>query len=104
MHLSTLSLVMACLENARSFQLLQLNILVPDIAAVVLETDVAFARMILIDDVELVLGAIGAFVRHVPLIEVCPSHLNAVHFDVDQVSVAGNLHMVPFALRFHRVL
>lgn len=95
---------MACLDNARSFQPLQFNVFVPDIAAVVLETDVTFARMILVDDVELVLGAIRAFVGRGPLIKVSPSHLNAVHFDADQVSVAGDLHMVPFPLRFHRIL
>ncbi len=90
--------------HSPSFQPQQFHILVPPIAAVVLEADVAFARMILVDDVEFVVGAVRAFVGGGPLIEIRSSNLDVVHFDSDQVLIAGDFQVVPFALWFHRVL
>src|SRR5262245_56301692 len=49
-------------------QRFDLDVLVPAVAAVVLQADVALAGMILVRDVELVGGAVGAFVLFGPLV------------------------------------
>ncbi len=45
----------------------KLDVLVPAVAAVVLQADVSRARMILVGDIEFVSRAIGSLVRFLPL-------------------------------------
>src|SRR5689334_18899766 len=68
----------------------QLDVLVPAVAAVILQADVAFAGMVLVGDVELVRRPVGPLVLFGPLVEVHVRDLLAVELDVDQILVAGD--------------
>src|SRR5260370_619601 len=61
----------------------QLDILVPAVLAVVLQANVALARVVLVGDVELVVASVGTFVRSSPLIEVHAGDGLAVEFHRD---------------------
>ena len=70
----------------------------------VLEANVARARMILVGDIELVIRSVRPFVDGRPLVEVGASHFGAVDFNRNQVFIAGNQHVVPLACWLHRIL
>ena len=82
----------------------QLDVLVPARAAVVLQADVAVARVVLPDGAgELVRGAIGALVGFAPFVEVHPRNQLAVEFHGDLRAVADDDRVVPLPGRLHGV-
>ena len=87
-----------------SIQWLQLDVLEPARAAVVLQTDVAAMRVILVGDVELVRAAVRTFVRLSELAEVRNCHALAVEHDFNAAPVHCDLDAIPRADRFQGVL
>src|SRR5437899_15607 len=71
------------LDCHASVQPPQLDVLEPARAAVILQADVAFARMVLVGDVELVLAAIGPSVRLRELVHVHVCDVLAVQRDIN---------------------
>lgn len=70
----------------------------------VLQADISPAWMYLVGDVELVLGAIRAFIAFGPTIQIHSSHNFAVKLDGNVVSIARQHKVIPFTRRFHRIL
>src|SRR5262245_45416885 len=81
-----------------------LGVLVPAVLSVVLQSDVALARVVLVGDVELVPAAVGPPVRLGEQVQVHARHLLAVQLDGDEVPVAGDDTVVPLPDRLHGVL
>ena len=79
------------------------NIFKPTVRAVVLQTDIARARMVLEGDVEFVRRAIRAFVRFSKLVEINMVDLFPIQNYVNETTYAGDLDMIPFAGWFHGV-
>lgn len=82
----------------------KLDISKPNVAAMVLEADVARSRVVFVNNIELMIRSVWAFVNCRPFVEVSACNFRAVDFYGDQVLIATDEHIVPLARRFHRIL
>src|SRR6266550_4101839 len=89
--------------TARLLQRPQLDVLKPARAAVILQANVAFARVILVSNVELMRCAVGPPVRLGEFREVDRIHLFTVQHDLDARVAAGDLDVIPFPDGPHRI-
>jgi hypothetical protein len=81
----------------------QLDVLEPAIGPVVLQADIARARMIFVGDVELVRCAVWPLVRLGPLVQVHVVDFFAIELHVYQILVAGDLQVIPLTNGIHCV-
>lgn len=70
----------------------------------ILQADVTLHRMIFVGDVELVHGSVRTEIWLRPFGRVHPGYLFAIQFDLDDVLVARDDDVVPFAGRFRYLL
>ena len=91
--------------QSTSIQLLDLHVLEPAVAAVILKAEVAGAREFADGDVaELVARSVGPLARLVPLVQVDRRDFLAVEDDRDLRPLRGDGHVVPLAGRLLGVL
>src|SRR4051794_29127260 len=81
-----------------------LQVLEPDGAEVVLEADVPLAGEVLQRGLEFVLRPVGVLLWRGPLVQVRVDNRLAVQDDADLRPDGGDLDVVPLAGRLHRVL
>jgi hypothetical protein len=86
-----------------SLQRLQFDIFEPGGTTVVLQADVALARVLFVSDVEFVRAPIGTLVRLGEFVEIRTSDKFVIEHDFNDPFVAGEFDVVPFAHWFHRV-
>src|SRR5262249_53517249 len=93
-----------CSAGSAASQLLQFDVFEPAWASVVLESDIALARMIPIGDIKLMGRTVRAFVRFGEQVQIGARNRFAIEHDVDAVADASDLDVIPCSGRFHRAL
>ena len=87
--------------HTASLQWQQLDILIPAIAAMILQPEIPLTRMSLISHIELVHRPIRTLIHFRPFIKVNSIDFLAVQFDLKSIAVAGNQDLVPFTHWLH---
>ena len=82
----------------------QFDVPVPAITAVILQTKIALAGMLLVRDIKLVHRSIRSPIRFRPFIQIDPINLLSIELNFQSIFVARNHDVVPFPGGLHRIL